>query len=153
MQDVVTNEQEEYAQPFMDALNHLRNSDKAQLHPQQTQHNNLSEYTTAGTTGAIVANPAITTTSATTSTILSKVGMSGGSVTYTNLGNPNKEKKKNKIRTKNIPGETIQVNIFRRHNLNHLLIYLEFRSLAYFFFCSKQQPKGILSNEFRYLEC
>ncbi|XP_055312165.1 transcription factor Jra-like isoform X3 [Sitodiplosis mosellana] len=93
----VTDEQEEYAQPFVDALNHLRNSDKAHLHPhpaahhqqqQQQQHqqqNNLSEYTTAGTTGAIMANPAITTTSATTSTILSKVGMSGGSVTYTNL--------------------------------------------------------------------
>lgn len=71
----------------MDALNNLRNSEKAQQqtqlhqHPQQQQQN---EFTTA--TGAIVANPAITTTSATTSTILSKVGMSGGSVTYTNLG-------------------------------------------------------------------
>lgn len=82
----VTNEQEEYAQPFVDELNRLRNSEKAthlQPHP---QHSNFNEYTAAGTTGAIVANPAITTTSATTSTILSKVGMSGGSVTYTNLG-------------------------------------------------------------------
>lgn len=48
----------------------------------------MSEYSIAGATGATI-NPAITT-SATTSTILSKVGMSGGSVTYTNLG---KEKK------------------------------------------------------------
>lgn len=92
----VTDEQEEYAQPFVDALNHLRNSEKAhaqphlppppQPQPQQQQPSNISEYTTAGTTGAIMVNPAITTTSATTSTILSKVGMSGGSVTYTNLG-------------------------------------------------------------------
>lgn len=44
----------------------------------------MSEYSIAGATGATI-NPAITT-SATTSTILSKVGMSGGSVTYTNLG-------------------------------------------------------------------
>lgn len=80
----VTNEQEEYAQPFVDALNNLRNSDKAQQHT-HIQQNNVSEYTIAGTTGATI-NPAITTTSATTSTILSKVGMSGGSVTYTNLG-------------------------------------------------------------------
>lgn len=81
----VTNEQEEYAQPFVDALNNLRNSEKAQ---QPIQHNNVSvsEYTTAGTTGAIVMNPAITTTSATTSTVLSKAGMSGGSLIYTNLG-------------------------------------------------------------------
>lgn len=82
----VTNEQEEYAQPFVDALNNLRNSEKAQL---PIQHNNVSvsEYTTAGTTGTIVMNPAITITSATTSTVLSKAGMSGGSLIYTNLGN------------------------------------------------------------------
>ncbi|XP_031637740.1 transcription factor AP-1 [Contarinia nasturtii] len=87
----VTNEQEEYAQPFVDALNNLRNSDKAHLHiqshqqqqNQQQQQQQQNEFTTS--TGAIVANPAITTTSSTTSTILSKVGMSGGSVTYTNL--------------------------------------------------------------------
>lgn len=77
----VTNEQEEYAQPFVDALNHLRQSEKAQQH---TQLPNVTEYQISGTTSATI-NPAITTTSATTSTILSKVGMSGGSVTYTNL--------------------------------------------------------------------
>lgn len=87
IQQGVTNEQEEYAQPFVDALNNLRNSDNAQHH---CQSNNLSEFTTAGTTGAIVMNPAITTTtSATTSTVLSKAGMSGGSLIYTNLGKNN----------------------------------------------------------------
>lgn len=80
----VTNEQEEYAQPFVDALNNLRNIDKAQ----HTHPPNVREFATPGTTGAIVVNPAVTTTPVTTSTtILSKVGMSGGSVTYTNLGN------------------------------------------------------------------
>lgn len=78
---------EEFSQPFVDALNHLRNNDKGQIHPQAV--NKMSEYSIAGAFGETI-NPAITT-SATTSTILSKVGMSGGSVTYTNLG---KDKKK-----------------------------------------------------------
>lgn len=119
----MTNEQEEYAQPFVDALNSLHNSEKAQHHHQhqpqqpqqpqqqqpqpqsqsqsqsqsqqqqqpqqpqsQSQSNTVREFSsTVGVTGAIVANPAITTTT-TSTTILSKVGMSGGSVTYTNLG-------------------------------------------------------------------
>lgn len=84
----VTNEQEEYAQPFVDALNSLHNSEKAQqpqTHQQQPQSQASSVREFSGTTGAIVANPAITTTT-TSTTILSKVGMSGGSVTYTTLG-------------------------------------------------------------------
>lgn len=77
---------EEFSQPFVDALNHLRNNDKGQIHPQAV--NKMSEYSIAGAFGDTI-NPAITT-SATTSTILSKVGMSGGSVTYTNLGKDKK---------------------------------------------------------------
>lgn len=79
-------------QPFVEALNNLHNSGKAQQ-PQQThqqqpqsQPTTVREFPTEETTGAIMANPAITTTT-TSTTILSKVGMSGGSVTYTNLGN------------------------------------------------------------------
>lgn len=80
----VTSEQEDYARPFVDALKNLHNNKKGQ--PQPPQNTIPAEFSTTGTTGAIVANSVITTTSAPTSTILSTVGMSGGSVTYTNLG-------------------------------------------------------------------
>lgn len=56
----VTTEQEDYAKGFVDALNNLRNCDSSQQQVTVTTANNGS-------------------------TILSGVGMSGGSITYTNL--------------------------------------------------------------------
>lgn len=88
----MTSEQEDYARGFVDALNNLRNSEHSNQQPtqqqsQENQQNNNSTNEILPKTGAIVSNPSIiTTTPATTSSILSTVGMSGGSVTYTNLG-------------------------------------------------------------------
>lgn len=88
----VTSEQEDYARGFTDALNLLHHSEHVQPDPQQPQPQQPSkvtsntEFITTGT--SIAVNTSLTTTSppTTTSTILSTVGMSGGSVTYTNLG-------------------------------------------------------------------
>lgn len=73
----VTTEQEDYARGFVDALNSLRNGENAQ------QNNEFATAVVSAVSNSTTANNTAPTT---TAAILSTVGMSGGSITYTNLG-------------------------------------------------------------------
>lgn len=85
-----TVEQENFSRGFEDALNLLRDNEHQEPQPQQQQPTKVtskSEFTTTGTSIAVNASLITTSPPTTTSMILSTVGMSGASVTYTNLGN------------------------------------------------------------------
>lgn len=88
----VTSEQEDYARPFVDLLKNMHQTKNGQQQQQSqiTPKISTTEYYTTGS-GAIVANPVITTSAPAmsaphASTIFCTVGMSGGSVTYTDIG-------------------------------------------------------------------
>lgn len=75
----MTIEQENYARPFEEALIMLRNNENA-------QQNVIDLPTSVVSSVANNITVSHTTAPTTTAAILSNVGMSGGSITYTNLG-------------------------------------------------------------------
>lgn len=77
----VTSEQEEYARGFEEALDSLRSNENKQH--QQQQNDFVASVVSSMARNATAHLPTVPTT---TSAILSNVGMSGGSITYTNLG-------------------------------------------------------------------
>lgn len=76
----MTIEQENYARPFEEALIMLRNNENAQ------QNVNIDLPTSVVTSVTNNITVSHSTAPTTTAAILSNVGMSGGSITYTNLG-------------------------------------------------------------------